>query len=304
MLQEISETTKHWMALSSIKGVGPNTIKKLINRFGSPKDIFSAPVIEIARMVKLNLPLAQEIADIGTNLESFEKIIRQLSKTGIQVLCPDSLEYPVLLKDIGNFPPILYMKGKESANGKNLVAIVGTRLPTAKGRQIAERIAEFLAKKSFTVVSGLAKGIDTAAHRGALKANGKTIGVLGSGLNMIYPRENLKLAHDICATGAILSECHPSELVSGQRLIQRNRIISGMCPGIILIEPGESGALNAAQWALKQKKHIFLYNLGSHKIFPETLLKEVIFLNSLDSMDTMIERLLIAKEGIFQTQFI
>jgi DNA processing protein len=303
MSGEISETAKYWMALSSVKGVGPKTIRKLINRFGSTEKVLSAPIIEIARMVKFNLPMAQEIAQTRTRLDSFEHFINQVSKTGIHVLCPDSREYPVLLKDIENFPPVLYKTGAGSINGGNAVAIVGTRTPTNYGSQMAEKMATWFVERGFTIVSGLAKGIDTAAHRGALKANGKTLAILGSGLKMVYPRENLKLVDEICIKGAVISECHPNELVSGQRLIQRNRLISGICSGIILVEPRRSGALNAAQWALKQNKHIFVYDPDRGELLPATLNREVIFINSLNSLESVMERLANPKKESYQINF-
>lgn len=299
----MSDEIKYWMALNSVKGVGPKTIRKLISRFGSIDKIFSAPIIEIARMVKLNLTLAQEIADAKEKLDFFEKLILQLSKTGIQVLCPDNLDYPFLLKGIDNFPPILYKIGAGTLKYDPAIAIVGTRTPTFNGIYAAEKISQWLVNKGFTIVSGLAIGIDTAAHKGALKAGGKTIAVLGSGLKMIYPHKNIKLADDICKTGAIFSEREPNELVSSGGLIQRNRIISGICSGIILIEPGKSGALNAAYWASRQKRQIFVYNPKKTDLLPETL-SQIAFSVNLKELDNITELVSIAKNESFQIQLL
>lgn len=301
-MDEISDITKYWMALSSVKGVGPKTIRKLINRFGSPEKVFSAPIIEIARILKLNLALAQEIINARSDLEFFEKFILQLSKAGIHVLCPDSLEYPVLLKDIDDFPPILYKKG--TIKNDPAIAIVGTRSPTNNGVYAARKISRWFASRGFTIVSGLATGIDTAAHKGALQVGGKTLAILGSGLKMIYPPENIKLAYDICNTGAILSECHINEMVSSGGLIRRNRIISGISSGIVLIEPGRSGAINAARWAFKQKRQIFVYNTGQGNILPEELYQEAFAISDLKNLDNIIKQLAIEKKVPYQTQLL
>ena len=146
-----------------------------------------------------------------------------------------------------------------------------------------------MASRGVVVVSGLARGIDTAAHRGALKGNGRTVAVLGSGLRMVYPRENRQLVDDICINGTIISECHPNEVVSGQRLIQRNRIISGLSSGVILVEP-RRGALNAAKWALKQDRRIFLYN-PDDSVLPPLLSETASAIHGIDELDAVIDRL-------------
>lgn len=290
MVAGLSDMTKYWMALSSVRGVGPKTVRALVSRFGSPADVFSAPVIEIARMPRLNLLLAQEIIGAKAGLSGFEKFIRQMSKAGIEVLCPDSYEYPDLLKLTEDFPPILYKRGKPLAKGTPTVAIVGTRFPSSRGAEAAGRMAELLADMGFTIVSGLAIGIDTAAHKSALKAGGRTLAVLGSGLRMVYPRENLELADEIRIKGAILSECHPNELVSSQRLIQRNRIITGISSGVILVEP-KDGALNAAKRALRQDRPVFIYDSGDSNISAGSLSKAFFPIHSENEIGTLLNRL-------------
>jgi DNA processing protein len=161
---ELSAMTKYWMALSSVRGVGPKTARVLVSRFGSPERVLSAPVIEIARMLQSDLRLAREIVGLKRKLVGFEKLIAQMSKVGIDVLCPDSGEYPRLLKLTEDFPPILYKRGMELPKDEATVAIVGTRFPTPTGAEAAERMAEGLAERGFVVVSGLARGVDTAAH--------------------------------------------------------------------------------------------------------------------------------------------
>jgi DNA processing protein len=293
---ESSAMTKYWMALGSVRGVGPKTIRMLISRFGSLENVLSAPLIEIARMPRLDLQLAHEIIGVKGRLLEFEKFIAHISAAKIRVLCPDSPEYPHLLNLIEDFPPILYSRGEKLSEDKLSVAIVGTRSPSSDGAKAAEAMAEWLAKKGITVVSGLANGIDTAAHMGALKADGKTLAVLGSGLRMVYPRENYQLARDICVKGALLSECHPNEVVSGQRLIQRNRIISGLSLGMILVEPG-NGAINAANWALKQGRDIFIYKTCSEIALPQPLSEIVSPINKIDELYAVIDQLKMPKSG-------
>lgn len=281
--------TEYWMALSSVNGIGPKTVRMLVSRFGSPAAVFSAPVVEIARMPRLDLPLAREIIGARKRLAEFERLIAWMSETGIQVLCPDSCEYPNLLKTTEDFPPVLYKSGARLTGDGPTVAIVGTRSPTSNGAEAAEKMAEWLAGRGVVVVSGLARGIDTAAHKGALKGGGRTVAVLGSGLKMVYPRENRQLVEDIRVNGAIISECHPNEVVSGQRLIQRNRIISGLSSGVILVEP-RRGALNTAERALSQNRRIFLYDSDNSEL-PGALSEAASVIYEIDQLDAVMDRL-------------
>jgi DNA processing protein len=285
-----SVAIKYWMALSSVTGVGPKTVRMLVSRFGSPEKVLSAPIIEIARMPRLNMRTAREIMEARSKLAGLEKFIAWTSESGIDILCPDSFEYPCLLKSTEDFPPILYKRGSRLPDGGTTIAIVGTRFPTPDGVEAVERMAEELADMGVVVVSGLAKGIDTAAHRGALKAGGRTLSVLGSGLRMVYPRENCQLANEICVNGSLLSECHPNEVVSGQRLIQRNRIISGLSLGVILVEPGR-GALNAARWALRQGRRIFVYEPGYSSILDKSLSEVAFPIHKLNELYAVVDDL-------------
>lgn len=296
MTGELPAMTKYWMALSSVRGVGPKTVRALVGRFGSPERVLSAPVIEIARMPRSNPQLAREIVGAKGKLAGLEKFIAQMSKVGIDILCPDSSEYPRLLKLTDDLPPVLYKRGVGLPNDEATVAIAGTRFPTSSGAEVAGRMAEGLADRGFAIVSGLARGIDTAAHRGALKAGGRTLAVLGSGLRMVYPRENCQLANDICVNGAILSECHPSEVVSGQRLMQRNRIISGLSLGVILVEP-KSGALNTAERALRQNRCIFVYDPEGGSVLPRWLSEAAFPIHRMDELDAVADRLRTAENG-------
>ena len=284
------DTIKYWMALSSVTGVGSKTVRMLVSRFGSPEKVISAPIIEIARMPRLNLQMAYEIVEVKSEFSGLENFIARTFKSGIEILCPDSCEYPRLLKSTEDFPPILYKRGAKLPDDEVTIAMVGTRSPTPGGVEATERMAQRLADMGVVVVSGLAKGIDAAAHRGALKAGGRTLAVLGSGLKMVYPRENYQLANDICANGAILSECHPNEVVSGRRLIQRNRIVSGLSSGVILVEP-KSGALNTAKWALDQGRRLFVYQPDCRIVLDRCLSEAASPLHGLNGLHDVVEDL-------------
>lgn len=292
-----SESTKYWLAISSINNIGIKKIQILLKRFGSLESVFSASAVEISELPRLDLATAYDIIQTGKDLTKFEKFIEQIAKFGIQVICLDDPEYPNLLRFIKNPPAVIYKKGKLSFNNDISVAIVGNRFPSEKSAKIAEQFAYEFAKREITVVSGLALGIDTYAHLGALRAKGNTIAVLGSGLQNIYPQENRKLAQTICRKGMVISECPPNQAVSKGMLIQRNRITSGLSLCVVLIEP-ERGSLNTAYWALKQNRLIFLYdpqeNFKIEKEFSQVQNKYLtiksindidIILDSLKSMD-------------------
>lgn len=288
MSSDVLEATKYWLALSSINGVGARKIQKLVEKFGSPEAVFSAPVIELADQLK-SYDLACEIIQSVKELTKFENIIKQITKSGIDVICPDSHEYPYLLRFIKDPPPILFKKGVMPENNYITVAIVGTRFPSDDGARFAGEMAGKLAQRDVVIISGLAQGIDTSAHVGVLKAKGRTLGILGSGLHKIYPPKNVTLAQKICRKGAILSECHPDEIVSKGKLIQRNRITSGISQGVILVEP-ERGARNTANWASKQKRPVFIYD-PENKYETLALPANCLAIRGLDEIDMILDKL-------------
>ena len=288
---EQSETAKYWMALGSVRSVGAKTAQRLVDAFGSPEGVISASVDDISRLPKISSKLAYEIIEKRNDLKRFEKLVAWMSNIGIKVLCPDNAEYPYLLKLTQDPPCILYKKGAELPNNKPIISIVGTCYPTSEGIDIAEKISSKLSGDGFVIASGLARGIDTAAHKGAINANGKTIAVIGSGLKKIYPKENCHLAEEILNNGVILSECHLNEIVSKQRLLQRNRITSGIASAIILIEP-ESGSLNTAQWALKYGRPVFLYGNQKNSVsFSHDFLYHIDGLDELGSVTEVLQNL-------------
>lgn len=246
---------EYWLALSSVEGLGSVRIKRLIARFGSIQAIFEAELPEIARLPSFNPVLASRILTVTGNLPTFQEKLTTLSNQNVHVLTPEDPNYPTQLKSLPDAPAILCHTGELTEINEQCVAIVGSQQPSTEAIQLTLALATALALAGFTIVSGLAFGIDTCAHSGALAGSGKTIGVLGTDLSTIYPAENRKLATDIRAHGCLLSE-HPFRTPpSPGNLIQRNRIITGLSSATIVIEARKTGgAMHAARYAQRQDK--------------------------------------------------
>lgn len=247
-----------WFALASVEGVGPMRIKRLLNRFGTIEAVFDADLSEIARVPLFNPLLAARVLKARIRAAEFRRQIKWFNSRGIEILSLEDPDYPEQLKKIPDAPAILCKKGSSSQFSQPAVAIVGTTNPTELGILTTLELSTILVQAGFTIVSGLAKGIDTAAHFGALSANGTTVGVLGCDLFSIYPSENRELADRICENGALFSE-HPFTIQpTPVNLILRNRIISGLSMGTIVIESGENGgAIRTATFALEQDRFVF-----------------------------------------------
>ncbi len=247
----------HWLALSTVPGIGGATARRLIERFGSVEAIFDAPDEELRQVPRLT---AEVLARLRTvSLEALEGELASLAEEGLGVVTWDDSDYPVNLRQVNDAPPVLFLRGDLQASDEYAVAIVGTREPSSEGVDMAEMLGRELAARGLTIVSGLALGIDTAAHRGALQAEGgRTLAVPGSGLRAIHPRENVPLAEKITRRGALLSELHPNTPARGPNLMARDRIISGLSHAVIVVEAGEkSGSLDTAAKALHQKRLLF-----------------------------------------------
>jgi len=250
---------KYLNALNKISGVGPQKMKMLLAHFPNPEIAWKASLEEL-QASKIGEKLAErmilERSYINPDAE-WEK----LEKESIKIITLDSDEYPSLLKEIHNTPYILYIKGEiDFINSSPLISIVGSRKYTSYGSQVAENFSRDLANAGFTIVSGMALGIDTFAHRGALSANGKTIAVLGNGLDdgSLYPRNNFNLSREIIENGALISE-YPFGTQAGPLTFPaRNRIVAGLSLGTLVVEAGEkSGALITAQMALDYDREVF-----------------------------------------------
>lgn len=247
---------KYWLALKSIAGVGNVTFPALKDKLGSLPAVFAATVAQLSETPGISKKTAAAIA----GFKDWNKIkhdIESLYKNKINIITYQDELYPAKLLNIYDRPPFLYVRGNLNKDDIN-IAIVGSRQASTYGKYTTERISRELALKGLTVVSGMARGIDSTAHRGALTAHGRTIAVLGSGLDVIYPPENKKLFADIIQNGAVISEFPPGTPPLAANFPARNRIISGMSYGVIIVEAGEkSGSLITARLALEQGREVF-----------------------------------------------
>jgi DNA processing protein len=247
----------HWLALSTLRGVGDATIRKLIERFGSVEAVFDAPDADLLCVPRITTDVVTRLRAIS--LDDLEAELASLADEGLQVITWDDATYPTNLKQVEKAPPLLFASGELQERDAQAVAIIGTRQPTPQAARLAEMLSLELAERGLTIVSGLAAGIDTAAHRGALRAeNGRTLAVLGSGLRAIHPRQNISLAEEIVQHGALLSELAPDTRVRGANLMARDRIISGLSLAVIVVEAKEkSGSLDTANKARRQERLLF-----------------------------------------------
>ena len=270
------EDTQFWLGLTKLEGLGVRGAHRLVEHFGSPQGAYMASLTEL-ESCGIPARVAQAVfAQAG--LEKASKDLEASVKAGCQVVAYSSDDYPPRLKQIPDPPLVLYVRGDVKALSQLGVAIVGTRRPTAYGSQVAQRLARDLAQRQLVIVSGLARGIDSAAHRGALEAAGKTVAVLGSGIDVIYPRENKRLAEQVSECGALISEFPPGTSPAPENFPIRNRTISGLSLGVLVIEAAEySGSLITARLALEQNREVFAVpgNITSAQSFgPNHLIKQ------------------------------
>ena len=253
--------------LLSVEGIGPGKIRKLLARFRSIEKILSANLKSLKEVVNENL--AKRIQKINNNKNDIESALREesdtLSKINGNIITVWDESFPPLLKKIYDPPLLIYTKGTFTKDDEYSIAIVGTRQPTNYGKIQTERIASELANQNITIVSGLARGIDSIAHKSALKVGKRTIAVTGSGLDVIYPPENAKLYDEIAEKGLIISEYELGAKPDAVNFPKRNRIISGLSLGCIIVETGiTGGAMQTAAFALDQNREVFAVpgNLG------------------------------------------
>lgn len=248
---------KYYVALATTPGIGPRTFAALVERFGSPRQVFGASKEELLETPRVT----EEIVTLlrACDFDTIEDELYALSEEGITVLTRDDAAYPANLALIPDAPPVLFVRGTLHADDARAIAIVGTRQASERGKMIAAQLARGFVGRGYTVVSGLARGIDTAAHIGALEGGGRTLAVLGSGIRVIHPRENSALADAIAnGRGAVLSEFHPNAPPQGRSLMTRDRIISGLARGIIVVEAArDSGSLDTAKRAQRQRRLVF-----------------------------------------------
>ena len=248
---------KYWVWLAECRGVSNQARLALLRHFGSPEDVFYADTGEILLTEGITREQAKALED--HKLDKADKILADCQRLGLRILTIQDAEYPGRLQNIYDPPCLLYVKGRLPAIDETAaVAVVGTRDCTPYGVACAEKLGYGLASGGAVVVSGLAKGIDAAASRGALRAGGVTVGVVGNGLDVHYPYESRYLYEDIAAAGALLSEYPPGTEPAGNHFPARNRIISGLSLATLVVEaPERSGALITAETALEQGRDVF-----------------------------------------------
>ena len=247
---------KYWVGFNLIKGIGAVRMQALINHFDDLESAWSATPAELAG-AGLSLKLIERIVQARMQVD-LEKVWARIESQGIKILTWKDEAYPGRLKEIEQPPPVLYVRGDYLPDDLFAVAIVGTRRVTAYGRQITEELASYLASNGITVVSGLARGVDAIAHQAALKAGGRSIAVLGSGVDKIYPPEHRQFAEQMMSQGAIVSDYAPGTPPDASNFPPRNRIISGLSLAVVVVEAGEtSGALITAEFAAEQGREIF-----------------------------------------------
>lgn len=243
--------------LYSIPGMTEYRLKQLLTIFRSPEAILKADQDQLITIPGITAELASAITSYERSAKTTARLktLRTLNVKIIDFLDP---EFPENLKNLPYMPPVLFIRGEIKSGDRQAVAVIGTRRPSHYGQRVAERLATELVRAGLTVVSGLARGIDTCAHQAALTAHGRTIAVLGSGIDVIYPPENRQLADRIAGSGALVSEFPPGSGPLAMNFPNRNRLISALSRAVIAVEAGEkSGVLSTCSWAQKQKRPVF-----------------------------------------------
>lgn len=252
-----SEET-YWIWLSSVPGIGPNRFYKLIEMFGNAYNVWQAVSSDKSQAIGVLDAKSWNSLRQSCNEQYIQLLLDKLYKNDVNAVLLSSPSYPSNLKNIYNPPPVLYMKGNVDDNTDRLaLAVVGTRRCSAYGRAVVDKLCPPLVEAGITIISGMARGVDGLAHRAAIQSNGRTIAVLGSGVDRIYPPEHRQLYYDIILHGAVVSEFPPGMEPIRNNFPQRNRVISGLSMATLVIEAGDkSGALITADFALEQGRDV------------------------------------------------
>jgi DNA processing protein len=250
--------TECYLALNSVRLIGPVRVRRLLDALGSVEAILSSPASRLASVEGVGPEAARAITEWEQHWD-LAREVAEISRLGLKVVDQEDPAYPALLKEIYDPPLVLYYRGDLSACARRSIAVVGSRHTSHYGQEMAKKLSYQIAYAGLTVTSGLARGIDTYAHQGALAAKGRTVAVLGCSLDRIYPPENQALAEMIAAqNGALLSEFSLGTPPDRQTFPMRNRIVSGLSTGLVVVEAGEtSGALITARMALDQGRSVF-----------------------------------------------
>lgn len=250
------EDKRYWVGFTLVKGIGAVRLQALIDHFGDIATAWNASPFDLVA-AGLSRKLAERVVQLRKDVD-LDDYLDRVEKNSIKIFTWNDVGYPAHLKEIDQPPPVIYMRGDVTQEDAWAVGIVGTRAVTPYGRQVTEELATILAQNGVTVVSGLARGVDAIAHNTALKAGGRTIAVLGSGLDKIYPPEHRPLAEKIYQHGAVISDYPPGTPPESANFPPRNRIISGLSLAVVVVEAGEiSGALITADFAVDQGRDVF-----------------------------------------------
>ena len=273
----LSQQASYWLALALTPGLGPTRVRKLIEHFGSPERVFHASLTEL-EATGMQAVSAQSLAT-GKSLELAQQECAKAAEAGAKIISLGDPDYPTRLKEIYDPPVVLFVRGNVEILNKPGIAVVGTRHPTPYGTGMAERLSTDLAAHGLVIISGMARGVDSAAHRGTLAVKGKTVAVFGTGIDVMYPKENTRLAEQILALGgALISEFPMGTFAAPQNFPIRNRIISGMSAGVLVIEAAEySGTRITARCALEQNRDVYAVpgNVTNKNSWgPNTLIKQ------------------------------
>lgn len=303
-----TDSLRAWLTLRAVRGLGDSALCWLVQAFGSPMHVLEASPEDLVATGRVSASVARAISEKldQSARQGIDRELQSLERFSLSVITILDPEYPLRLRSITDPPPLLYVTGVLASDDQYAVAVVGTRRPTPAGRVLAEELSRGLAVAGFTIVSGLARGIDAAAHRGALAAGGRTLAVLGCGIDRTYPPEHDALRKQIEGAGAVLSELPLGSPPHGYHFPRRNRLISGLSLGVVVTEAAQqSGSLITARLAADQGREVFavpgsIKEKGSRG--PHSLIKQGAKL--VEQVEDIIEELLSQVEGALRERLL
>lgn len=284
---------KYVIAIREKAKVGPKGFQQLLLSFGSVENVFKASIEDLSSLPRMTPQKAEQLLSSQEDFREIENRISYLEELGVGISTLLDDNYPGMLKQINDPPPLLYYRGDFPLADPSFVAVVGThREYSSWGVNLAVQIGKHLARNEVVVVSGLAEGIDSAAHVGAIQQEGKTYAVLGSGLNKIYPGENVTLAKEITQHGALITEYDLDVPVKVGQLMARNRIVVGLSQAVILVEMNENkseGTMNAAEIAIEQGKPLYVMRKENSRKVEELAAEGAVILEGVDDLDMVVQ---------------
>jgi DNA processing protein len=281
------------IALREKAKIGPKAFQQLLMTFGSPENVYKATKDELLSLPRMTPKKAEEIYESEDFLTEIREHISYLEELGIGISTILDENYPQSLKEIDDPPPLLYFKGEFPIQNNLFVAVVGTHEATLEGIEKAVEIGRALAKRKVVLVSGLARGIDSAAHLGAIAEGGKTYAIFGAGLNNIYPSENVSLAEQISKSGALITEYNLDVPVKVGRLMARNRIVVGLSQAVIIVEMSEEspGTMDAVDISIKQGKPLFVVRKENSQKVEDLIQEGAVPIEGVDDLDLVLKYL-------------